>query len=246
MAGLTIDWAPAAAPMLAAFLAALVEFVEALTIVLAVGTVSGWRPALGGAAAGVAVLAVLVAACGPALAAVPIQLLQLAVGGLLLLFGARWLRKAVLRSAGRLALHDETRIFATESAALRQAVGRAVAWTTAFKAVVLEGLEVIFIVIAVGAAGRVLVPAAIGAALAGAVVLVLGLLLHRPLARVPENALKFAVGAMVSAFGLYWIGEGLGFGWPGGDWAILGLIAGWAGLALLLVRLLRAREEGLA
>ena len=238
-----MDWAQAAPPMLAAFLAALVEFVEALTIVLAVGMVSGWRPALGGAACGLALLGALVAALGPALAAVPIQLLQLAVGGLLVLFGARWLRKAVLRGAGRLALHDEARIFATETATLRQAVGRAIAWTTAFKAVVLEGLEVIFIVIAVGAAGHVLVPAALGAVLAGVNVLVLGLLLHRPLARVPENALKFAVGAMVSGFGLYWIGEGLGFGWPGGDLAIPALIAGWAGLALVLVRVLRLRGE---
>ncbi len=240
---MTMDWGPAAAPMLAAFLAALVEFVEALTIVLAVGMVSGWRPALGGAACGLALLGALVAALGPALTPVPIQLLQLAVGTLLLLFGARWLRKAVLRSAGRLAFHDEAGSFAAETAALRQALGRALAWTTAFKAVVLEGLEVIFIVIGVGAAGHVLVPAALGAALAGAIVLVLGLALHRPLTRVPENALKFAVGAMVSGFGLDWIGEGLGFGWPGGDWALPGLIAGWAALALVLVRVLRRRRE---
>ena len=144
-----MDWARAAAPMLAAFLASLVEFVEALTIVLAVGVVSGWRPALSGAACGWRCWLALVAGSpGPALAAVLIQPLQLAVGGLLLLFGARWLRKAVLRGAGRLALHDEARIFATETAALRQAVGRAITWTTAFKAVVIEGVEVIFIVIA--------------------------------------------------------------------------------------------------
>jgi len=246
MTGVTVDWAHDAAPMLAAFLAALVEFVEALTIVLAVGTVSGWRPALGGAGAGLALLTALVAGFGPALAAVPIRVLQLGVGGLLLLFGARWLRKSVLRGAGLLALHDEAAVFAAETAALRRAVGHAIAWTTSFKAVVLEGLEVIFIVIALGAVGDLLAPAAIGAGLALLAVLALGLLLHRPLARVPENALKFIVGTMVSAFGLFWIGEGLGFGWPGGNLSILGLIAGWAGLALLLVRLLKIRAAARA
>src|SRR5579859_1784087 len=146
MAVWPVDWVHAAAPMAASFLASLVEFVEALTIVLAVGTVSGWRPALGGAGAGLALLAALVAALGPALAAAPIRVLQLALGLLLLLFGARWLRKAVLRAAGLVALHDEAAAFAAETAALRRAVGQAVAWTAAFKAVVIEGLEVIFIV----------------------------------------------------------------------------------------------------
>ena len=239
MTGLMADWAHAGPTALAAFLAALVEFVEALTIVLAVGTVSGWRMASSGAAAGIGLLMLLVALLGPALALVPIRFLQLGVGLLLLLFGARWLRKAVLRGAGLLALHDETAVFAAETAALRRAVGRAVAWTTSFKAVVLEGIEVIFIVIALGAVGDLLLPAALGAALAFAAVLVMGLLLHRPLARVPENALKFGVGTMVSSFGLFWIGEGLGFFWPGGDFAILFLIAGWAGLALILMRALR-------
>jgi uncharacterized membrane protein len=239
MAAWQVDWVHAAGPMTAAFLASLVEFVEALTIVLAVGTVAGWRPALSGAAAGVVLLAVLVAALGPALASVPLGVLQLALGMLLLLFGLRWLRKAVLRGAGRLPLHDEAAAFESEAAALRRAVGRAVAWTTAFKAVVIEGLEVIFIVIAVGAAGQTLVPAAAGAALAFLVVLALGTALHKPLARVPENALKFIVGTMVSGFGLFWIGEGLGFPWPGDDLAIPVLIAAWAALALLLVRRLR-------
>ncbi|MEA2756790.1 MAG: hypothetical protein QOJ54_3079 [Aliidongia sp.] len=237
-----LDWTHIAPPAIAAFLASLVEFVEALTIVLAVGVVSGWRPALGGAGAGLGLLVALVAILGGTLAAAPIHLLQLALGGLSLLFGMRWLRKAILRGAGLMALHDESAVFAAESTALR-AAGRAMAGMTAFKAVVVEGLEVIFIVIALGAAGQVLVPAAAGAALAFAAVVILGLALHRPLARVPENALKFAVGSMVSAFGLYWIGEGIGFGWPGGDVTILGLIAGWAGLALLMIRLLKPRAE---
>jgi uncharacterized membrane protein len=244
MTGLMAEWAHAGPTALAAFLAALVEFVEALTIVLAVGTVSGWRTALSGAAAGIVLLVLLVALLGPALSLVPIRFLQLGIGGLLLLFGARWLRKSVLRGAGLLALHDETAVFAAETETLRRAVGQAVAWTTSFKAVVLEGLEVIFIVIAVGAVGDLLLPASLGAALAFVAVLALGLLLHRPLARVPENALKFVVGTMVSSFGLFWIGEGLGFGWPGGDFAILFLIAGWAGLALILMRALRPALAG--
>jgi uncharacterized membrane protein len=140
-----------------------------------------------------------------------------------------------------MALHDEAALFTAEIAALR--AGRALAWMTAFKAVVVEGLEVIFIVIALGAAGQLLVPAAAGAALAFTVVVMLGLALHRPLTRVPENALKFTVGSLVSSFGLYWIGEGLGFGWPGGDAAILGLIAGWVTLALLSIRMLKPRAK---
>jgi uncharacterized membrane protein len=234
---LTATLAQAGPPMLAAFLASLVEFVEALTIVLAVGTVSGWRPALGGAAAAAALLAVLVVVLGPALRLLPIEVLQLVIGILLLLFGTRWLRKAILRSAGLLPLHDEAAAFA--EAAERARIERALAWMTSFKAVALEGLEVIFIVIALGAIGDLLVPASIGAGLALAVVIGFGIALHRPLAAVPENALKFLVGVMLSSFGVFWIGEGLGLGWPGGDWALLILIAGWASLAFVLVQLVR-------
>jgi uncharacterized membrane protein len=236
-----LDWTHIAPPMLAAFLASLVEFVEALTIVLAVGMVGGWRPALSGVGAGLGLLVALVAVLGRSLAAAPIHGLQLVLGGLSLLFGMRWLRKAVLRGAGLMAPHDEAALFIAEIAVLR--TGRALAWMTAFKAVVVEGLEVIFIVIALGSAGQALVPAAAGATLAFAMVVMLGLALHRPLTRVPENALKFTVGSLVSSFGLYWVGEGLGFGWPGGDTAILGLIAGWALLALLLIRMLKLQAE---
>jgi len=233
-------WAHAAPPMLAAFLASLVEFVEALTIVLAVGTVNGWRPALGGAGLGVAVLALLVAALGPTLSLLPLHVLQLGVGMLLLLFGARWLRKAILRAAGRIALHDETAAFAKESAALVGAADVA-ALITAFKAVLLEGLEVVFIVIAVGATGGLLVPATLGAAAAFLVVLALGLALHRPLARVPENTLKFIVGAMILSFGLFWTGEGLGLGWPGEDWSLPVMILAWLGFGLVAVQLVKPR-----
>jgi uncharacterized membrane protein len=227
--------------VLAAFLASLVEFVEALTIVLAVGTVRGWRPALIGAAAGTAFLALLVLAFGPALARVPIATL-------LLLFGMRWLRKAILRSAGVIRLHDEAAIFAEESAALRAGVGRSggrpgldgVALATAFKAVTLEGLEVIFIVIAAGAGGMLL-PATAGAAVAGVLVILAGVALHRPLARVPENTLKFGVGLLLSAFGVFWIGEGLGFPWPGEDLSLFGLLAGFVAVSVLAVAMARER-----
>jgi uncharacterized membrane protein len=211
---------------LAAALASFVEFVEALTIVLAVGAVRGWRPAMAGTAAGIVLLIVLVVVLGPLLALIPIDAVRFAVGGLLLLFGMRWLRKAILRAAGHIALHDEAVAFARESAHLRSEAGVSAAgldWpaaTAAFQAVVLEGIEVVFIVIGVGASSRLLVPAGIGASLAGLIVVFLGLLLHRPLAQIPENALKFVVGIMISAFGIFWLGEGMGFSWPGEDFSL--------------------------
>src|SRR6266487_4176708 len=176
-----------------------------------------------------AFLALLVLAFGPLIARMPIQTMQLAVGVLLLLFGMRWLRKAILRAGGVIALRDEAEAFAEESAALRSAhplrEWDAIALVTAFKAVVLEGLEVVFIVLAVGAAGGVLVPASVGALAACALVVVVGCAVHRPLAKIPENTLKFAVGVLLSAFGAFWVGEGLGFHWPGDDLAIAGIAA---------------------
>jgi uncharacterized membrane protein len=235
--------------VIAAFLGSLVEFVEALTIVLAVGTVRGWRPALTGAAAGALVLVVIVLRLGPLLGVVPLRPLQFAIGLLLLLFGMRWLRKAILRAAGVIPLHDEAAAFARETAEMRAAtlaVGPIsalrldpIAMVTTFKAVLLEGIEVAFIVIAVGAAGHTLLPASLGAAVAGLLVIGLGILVHRPLARVPENALKFTVGVLISAFGCFWIGEGLGFAWPGEDLAIVAMIA-----CLLIVGLLAAQFGG--
>jgi Ca2+/H+ antiporter, TMEM165/GDT1 family len=224
------NWTHIGPVMTAAFLASLVEAVEALTIVLAVATVRGWRPAGLGAIAGLLSLALIVAALGPLLDRVPLHLLQLAIGILLLLFGMRWLRKAILRSAGVIPLHDEATIFAAETAGLRGQEGRHVAgldWLaalTSFKAVLLEGLEVVFIVIAASAGGGLLAASA-GALAACALVAGAGLAVHRPLARVPENTLKFAVGVMLAAFGVFWTGEGLGVAWPGADLAIL-LFAG--------------------
>lgn len=236
------SWATAGPAISAAFLGSMVEVVEAFTIVLAVGTVRGWRPAFLGTATGLAVLALLVLALGPVLDRIPLKALQLFVGALLLLFGLRWLRKAILRAAGVIALHDEAAAFAQESAQLADVARRKVAhldWIaglTAFKAVVLEGVEVVFIVIAVGAGRNLLWQASLGALAACILVLVLGLLVHKPLARVPENTLKFGVGVMLSAFGVFWTGEGLGVDWPGHDLAILSfamafLIAGLLGVA---------------
>jgi uncharacterized membrane protein len=218
--------ASAAPAVCAAFLASAVEVVEAFTIVLAVGSFSGWRPALLGSAVGLVVLAGLVLALGPLLGDIPMHALQLTVGVLLLLFGMRWLRKAVLRAAGFIALHDEDAAFAAQTLHLRAAAARHAhgiafaAGLTACKAVVLEGLEVVFVVIAVGGARGQLSAASLGALAACVLVLAIGLIVHKPLSRVPENTLKFAVGVMLSAFGVYWTGEGLGVPWPGEDLAI--------------------------
>jgi uncharacterized membrane protein len=214
--------------MTTAFLASLVEAVEALTIVLAVATIRGWRPAGLGALAGLLVLALIVVALGPLLDRLPLSLLQLAIGILLLLFGMRWLRKAILRSAGVIPRHDEATAFAAETAELREQARRNEArqdWLAAlasFKAVLLEGLEVVFIVIALSAGRGMLLPASAGAVAACLLVAGVGSVVHRPLARVPENTLKFAVGVMLSAFGVFWTGEGLGVAWPGADLAIVG------------------------
>jgi uncharacterized membrane protein len=170
------------------------------------------------------------------------------VGILLLLFGMRWLRKAILRAAGIVSLHDEEKIFAKQTKTLGAVgvrVGSAaidgIAFITTFKAVVIEGLEVVFIVIAVGATGGMLIPASVGAAAAAIVVVLLGIVLHRPLARIPENTLKFSVGVLLSAFGVFWIGEGLRLRWPGEDWAILALAAGFLSFASLSVVLAKRR-----
>lgn len=179
-------------------------------------------------------------AFGPSLRAVPIRTLQLLVGLLLLLFGMRWLRKAILRAAGILSLHDESKIFARQTQAL--AATDAVGFITSFKAVLIEGLEVVFIVIAVGATGNMLIAASIGALAAGLLVVSLGLILHKPLSQVPENTLKFAVGVLLSSFGIFWIGEGMGFAWPGEDWAIAGLVIGFLLVAVLSVRVIPARS----
>lgn len=229
-----------------AFLASLVEAVEALTVVLAVGTARGWRSALLGTLAALSLLAALVAVFGLSLGSIPVSQLQLLVGTLLLLFGMRWLRKAMLRAAGVIDLHDEEAIYRSEVLALNRSAAALTAsragWDpiailTAFKAVTLEGVEVIVIVIGLGTVHGLLVAASLGALAACLVVVAAGLILHQPLARVPENALKFVVGILMTAFGLFWFGEGVGLQWPYADAAILGLIAilvvaSWIGIRL--------------
>jgi len=238
-----LSWSTAAPAVSAAFLACLVEVVEAFTIVLAVATLRGWRPAGLGTAAALSLLGLSVVVLGPLLNQVPIELLQIVVGILLLLFGIGWLRKAALRAAGAIPLHDEDAIFASEVSQLsedvkrRQRSGDWIAGLAAFKAVLLEGLEVVFIVVAVGAGRGLLIPASVGALAACLLVLAIGAIVHRPLSRVPENTLKFGVGVMLSSFGVFWTGEGLGVAWPGSDLALfvfaaLFLAAGLAAMSL--------------
>ena len=242
-----VNWTHAAPSVLAAFFGSLVEFIEALTIVLAVGAVRGWRGAIAGTTLALVALLLLVVLLGPAMAAIPQDAVQLGLGALLLLFGMRWLRKAILRSAGVIQLHDEEKAYAEESATLR-AMGHftrgwdRVAIRPLFKITMIEGIEVVFIVIAVGATGHgLLLPACVGALVALLLVVLLGVALHRPVAAIPENALKFLVGVMLCAFGTFWVGEGMALTWPGGDAALAGLNAGYLAVALMLVRLCRAR-----
>jgi uncharacterized membrane protein len=225
------------------FLACAVEAVEAFTIVLAVGSSRRWSSALLGVGAAVLALTALIAALGPALTALPIGALRLIVGGLLLVFGLQWLRKAILRAGGVKALHDEEAIFEREAtAAQREALGEGVdsyAFAIAFKAVLLEGLEVAFIVLTFGANQDDVPLAALAAALAVIAVLVAGVAARAPLAQVPENAMKFAVGVLLTSFGIFWGSEGAGASWPGGDAALPVLVLLLAAAAWLMVRQLR-------
>ncbi|HET6869424.1 MAG TPA: hypothetical protein VFH80_26170 [Solirubrobacteraceae bacterium] len=226
------------------FLACAVEAVEALTIVLAVGITRSWRWALAGVAAATAALAVIVAALGPALDAIPIDALRVIVGALLLVFGLQWLRKAVLRAAGLKAQRDEAKAFAAETDAARAAAVAVdgfdgYAFTIAFKGVLLEGLEVAFIVLTFGSSQHDIGLAALAAGVAVVVVILTGVAVRAPLARVPENHMKFAVGVMLTSFGVFWGAEGAGATWPGGDAALLVLVPGVLLVSLGLVQWLR-------
>jgi uncharacterized membrane protein len=231
-----------------AFLASAVEMVEALTIVLGVGVVRGWRSTLIGAGTAIVVLGILVGALGPALGSIPIGTLRLVVGALLLAFGLQWLRKAILRSSGYKELHDENEAFRSErmqAAAAGDEEHAGLDWysfTVAFKGVLLEGLEVVFIVIAFGGAQDQLGAAAAGAGVALVVVVVAGVLVRGPLSRVPENTIKFTVGLLLTSFGCFWGAEGAGVDWPGDELSLLGVIAFFAVVSLLLVRALRRRR----
>jgi uncharacterized membrane protein len=231
---------------LSVFVACTVEAVEALTIVLAVGTTRSWRSTMFGLGAALALLGVVTVALGPALTTLPIGVLRVVVGGLLLTFGLQWLRKAVLRASGLKALHDEAEAFTDELASARDAgaVGPGFdpySFTVSFKGVFLEGLEVVFIVLTFGANQHRVALAAAAAAVAVLLVAVAGIAVHAPLSRVPENAMKFAVGVMLTSFGIFWGAEGAGAHWPGGDAALLAIVPAVLLLALAQVRALRAQ-----
>ena len=234
--------------VLSAFLASAVEMVEALTIILAAGITRGWRSSLTGLAAAIVALAAIVAALGPALTVIPLKDLRLVVGGLLLAFGLQWLRKAILRSAGLKALHDEDALFAEELAAARVAehVERAgldwYGFTLSFKGVLLEGLEVAFIVLTFGSTQGSIPLAAAGAAAAVVLVASVGVAVRAPLARVPENTMKFAVGVMLTTFGIFWSAEGAGAHWPGDDASLPGVLVFVILISAAYVTLLRNRR----
>jgi uncharacterized membrane protein len=216
---------------LAGFLACSVEMVEALTIVLAVGVTRGWRATLIGVGVATLALAAVVAALGPTLTAIPINALRAVVGGLLLVFGLQWLRKAILRATGYKALHDEASAYQRQVAAAkaapvssRRGVSDWYAFTLSFKGILLEGLEVVFIVITFGDNAHNLGAAVLGAAIAVVAVTVAGIAVRAPLAKVPANAMKFTVGIMLTSFGTFWSAEGAGVAWPGNDAALLVLI----------------------
>jgi uncharacterized membrane protein len=235
--------------ILTVFVACAVEAIEALTIVLAAGLTREWRSTFQGMAVALAVLAAIVAALGPTITLLPLTALRLVVGALLAIFGLQWLRKAILRATGYKSLHDEASAYLREVTAAKAAApssrGRVHDWyafTLSFKGVLLEGLEVVFIVITFGANQRDVGAAVIGAAAAVVVVAVTGVLVRAPLARVPENAMKFAVGIMLTSFGIFWGAEGAGVSWPGQDAALLVLVPVVALVALCYTVLLRPRR----
>jgi uncharacterized membrane protein len=230
--------------VLSVFVACSVEAVEALTIVLAVGTTRSWRSALIGVGAALVALAVVTAALGPALTALPLNALRVAVGGLLLIFGLQWLRKAILRASGLKALHDEEAAFEEETDAARDAgdvdLGLdGYSFLVAFKGSFLEGLEVVFIVLTFGSNQGNIPLAAVAGLVAVLVIVGAGVAIRAPLARVPENAMKFVVGVMLTSFGVFWGGEGANAHWPGGDAALLGIIPAIALFSLGTVAALR-------
>ncbi len=237
----------AGALFVAVFLACAVEAVEATTIVLAAGTARDWRSAITGMLAGLGLLGVIIAVLGPTISAIPLRGLRVVVGGLLLVFGLQWLRKAILRASGHKALHDEAQIYLREVAAAQEArpqrrgaVSDWYAFTLSFKGVVLEGLEVAFIALTFGT-NQHDVPLAAAAALSAVVVVAgAGIAIRAPLARVPENTMKFVVGVMLTSFGMFWGAEGAGASWPGSDAALIVLVPGVALFGLGLTAVLRS------
>jgi uncharacterized membrane protein len=228
-------------------LATAVEMVEALTIVLAVGVTRGWRATLLGAGTALLTLGIIVVALGPAVARIPISGLRVVVGGLLLIFGIQWLRKAILRSSGYKALHDEEEIFVREQRSARDAPRSGTfdgySFTIAFKGVLLEGLEVVFIVLTFGASEHRIAMSAIVAVATALLVALIGVVVHKPLSRVPENTLKFIVGLLLSTFGMFWSSEGVGIHWPGGDLSLPVLLLVLATVSILFVNVLKDQRR---
>ena len=237
--------------LVSVFLACAVEAVEAVTIVLAAGTARDWKSAFRGVAAGLLTLALIIGIAGPAISKLPISSLRILVGGLLLVFGLQWLRKAIMRSSGYKSLHDEDKIFRDEIAAARAAgkVSRIgiddwYAFTLSYKGVLLEGLEVAFIVLTFGTIQHQVGLASIAAISAVVIVTIAGFALAKPLSRVPENAMKFSVGILLTSFGIFWGAEGSGAKWPGDNWAVLGLIVFVSVFSFALVIYLKRQRSG--
>ncbi len=239
----------------AAFLACAVEAVEATTVVVAVGVTRGWKSPLRGMSAALAVLAIVIVGWGPAISSIPLSPLRLIVGGLLLVFGLGWVRKAVLRASGFKDLHDEDAIYLKQVAAAKAAGtevragrlgGDPYGFTLAFKSVLLEGLEVAFIVVTFGANAREIPLAALAAVVAVALVVVVAVIVRGPLSKVPENTIKYVVGILLTSFGTFWGAEGAGAHWPGSDASLLGIIPVTALVTFVLVAVLRSSRRGLA
>jgi uncharacterized membrane protein len=241
---------------IAVFVATIVEMVEAVTIVVAMGMTRSWRSAIAGTVTALVGLVIFTAAAGYALVTwLPEAALQVAIGGLLLIFGFQWLRKAILRSAGRKGMHDEAEIFAKQSATARSAASKSFlgldyfAFVVSLKGVFLEGVEVVFIVITFGLNARNMPVAVVAATVAAVLVLIAAIAAHGPLTRVPENTLKYAVAILLSTFGTFWVIEGLGIfrsshqplEWPGGNLALIVVLAGWLALSRVLVWAFRER-----
>ena len=230
----------------AVFLACAVEMVEALTIVFAVGHTRGWRSAFEGVAAALVALSALVAVFGPALIHVPLTWLRLIVGGVLLIFGMQWLRKAILRSSGLKAKHDEDAVYQETVAELENVAPGAnrdrIAFVMAFKGVFLEGLEVVITVLTLGTSAHRLGLASVTAAVAVVLVAIIGALVAKQLSSVPENAMKMSVGVLLVTYGTFWVGEGLKVRWPGNDTFLLAFVAIYAVVCWGLVNLIKPRD----
>ncbi|GMA65984.1 COG4280 domain-containing protein [Alicyclobacillus fastidiosus] len=226
-----------------------VEFVEALTIILAVGSTRGWKSSLTGALTALIILGGLVAVIGaPLVTLLQTFWLQLIVGVFMLLFGARWLRKSILRYGGLKALHNEAESYQEELERQLKAGNMApgidkVGFATSFTGTFVEGMEAIFIVLTFGLGAKSMSSAVLGAAIATVVVILLGIILRKPLTLIPENTMKFLVGVLLTSFGLFWTGESFRIPWPQADLSILYIAASLVVLSLILIALCKSIKQ---